>query len=111
AERRPQAAIKPPAARSEPPPACHAGCFWCCYMHVSATVPEVLLVADHVRRTWSPTDPAALLRRARNADGPPRGLNPPGPPDGPSALPVAGLRRHVLGARQAAPGLPRLELA
>jgi hypothetical protein len=36
----------------------------------------VLLIADHVRRTWSPTDQAALLERARAANQRTRGLDP-----------------------------------
>jgi hypothetical protein len=36
----------------------------------------VLLIADHVRRTWSPTDQAALLERARAANERTRGLDP-----------------------------------
>jgi hypothetical protein len=41
-------------------PSCARGCTWCCYLKVSATVPEVLLIAEHIRTTWTTRDTAAL---------------------------------------------------
>lgn len=44
-------------------PACSAGCSYCCHVHVDATVPEILAIADHLARTRSPDDIAALGQR------------------------------------------------
>lgn len=32
-------------------PACSAGCSFCCHVHVDATVPEILAIASHLRRS------------------------------------------------------------
>jgi Fe-S-cluster containining protein len=42
------------------PPACTAGCWSCCHVHVEATVPEILLAAGHLARSRSPEALAAL---------------------------------------------------
>lgn len=45
------------------PPACSAGCSFCCHVHVDATVPEILAVADHLARTRPPGALVALRER------------------------------------------------
>jgi Fe-S-cluster containining protein len=35
-------------------PACAAGCSYCCHVHAYATVPEIIAVAEHLRRTLDP---------------------------------------------------------
>lgn|GEM_PF-3507978 len=42
--------------------ACRAGCHYCCTMRVTASVAEVVALADHLRRTWSSQDLEALRR-------------------------------------------------
>jgi Fe-S-cluster containining protein len=43
--------------------ACRKGCFFCCFQPVEANLPEVLLLADHLRRTLSPQEMSALRER------------------------------------------------
>lgn len=43
--------------------ACRAGCSWCCSLFVSATAPEILLIADYLRATYSTAQLAALRER------------------------------------------------
>ena len=40
--------------------ACHAGCHWCCYFKVSATVPEIFVLARHLEATRTPDALASL---------------------------------------------------
>lgn len=61
-----------------PPPApiqCKAGCPWCCYIRLTASVPEVLAVLDYIRKTFSAGEVAALERKVANVDGYTRGLD------------------------------------
>lgn len=58
-------------ARPEAPrPACSAGCSYCCHVHVDATVPEILAIASHLRRSL--TSAALGSLRARLAARVPR---------------------------------------
>lgn len=43
--------------------ACRAGCSWCCSLFVSATAPEILLIADYLRATFSSTQLGELRER------------------------------------------------
>ena len=61
-----------------PPPApiqCKAGCPWCCYIRLTASVPEVLAVLDYIRETFTAAELARLKRKVANIDGYPRGLD------------------------------------
>ncbi len=61
-----------------PPPApiqCKAGCPWCCYIRLTASVPEVLAVLDTIRETFTDAEVAALERKVANIDGYTRGLD------------------------------------
>ena len=53
-----------------PEPACSAGCSYCCHVHVDVTVPELLAIAAHIDRTWTPEARASLRGRlaARASD-------------------------------------------
>ncbi len=54
-----------------PPPrpiACGPGCPFCCHIRLTVSPPEVLLVADHLRRTWPAERLAALRRKLANLD-------------------------------------------
>lgn len=44
-------------------PACSAGCSYCCHVHVDATEPEILAIAEHLARTFRPDAIAALRLR------------------------------------------------
>jgi uncharacterized protein len=44
-------------------PACQKGCWYCCTHLVTATVPEVMQVANHIRETWTAEQIAALRER------------------------------------------------
>jgi Fe-S-cluster containining protein len=44
-------------------PACSAGCSHCCHVHADATIPEVMAVARHLRRTLGPEAQRALVGR------------------------------------------------
>lgn len=46
-----------------PPRACGAGCAFCCSMRVSASVPEILALADFMRRTFGEDDLHAARER------------------------------------------------
>ena len=64
------------ANKRSPPPlpiACGPRCPYCCHIRVTASPPEVLLVADHLRRTWPAERLAALRRKLANLDGLTRG--------------------------------------
>jgi Fe-S-cluster containining protein len=43
--------------------ACRAGCAWCCSLFVSATAPEILLIADYLRASCSAAQLAELRER------------------------------------------------
>ncbi len=61
-----------------PPPTpimCKAGCPWCCYVRLTASVPEVLAVLNYIRETFSAVEVAALKRKVANVDGYTRGLD------------------------------------
>jgi Fe-S-cluster containining protein len=45
------------------PPACGAGCSYCCHVHAEATMPELLAIAAHLQATRSPTELAAMIER------------------------------------------------
>lgn len=51
------------AAYPRPKPACVSGCSHCCRNPISATVPEVLVVAQAVRDTMSADERAVLIER------------------------------------------------
>lgn len=44
-------------------PACSAGCSCCCHVHVDATVPEILAIASHLRRSLAPAALESLRAR------------------------------------------------
>lgn len=45
------------------PIACKAGCAHCCHQRVFATIPELLVIANHVRTTFAPEEREALKDR------------------------------------------------
>lgn len=54
------------AMKAAPPPvpaACKAGCAFCCSLQVGATPPEVLTMADHLRKTQTAAQIATILER------------------------------------------------
>ena len=54
-----------------PPPrpiACGPGCPYCCHIRLTASPPEILLVADHLQRTLPADRLAALGRKLANLD-------------------------------------------
>jgi Fe-S-cluster containining protein len=56
----------------EPATACREGCHWCCYLKVSVTVPEVLLLAQHLQQHTSRDALAQIVRRAAELAQDPR---------------------------------------
>jgi hypothetical protein len=65
------------ALAREPPPspvACRKGCSPCCVSKVVVVAPEVIRIAEHLRRTLDEGALAALLERVRAADERTRGL-------------------------------------
>jgi Fe-S-cluster containining protein len=46
-----------------PPSACAAGCAWCCYQRIGAAVPEIIHIAEFIRREFQPEEIAALEER------------------------------------------------
>ena len=64
-------ATEPPAS----PVACAKGCPACCVSKVAVVAPEVLRIAEHLRRSLSPEAFAALVERVRAADERTRGLS------------------------------------
>ena len=44
-------------------PACKMGCWYCCSHMVTATVPEIIHVANHIRANWTEEQIAALRAR------------------------------------------------
>ena len=54
-----------------PPPrpiACGPGCPFCCHVRLTASPPEILLVADHLRKTWPAAKLDALKKKLANLD-------------------------------------------
>ncbi len=66
-------------AEGQPPLACHKGCATCCTIRVTATAPEVLLVARYLRVATGPLKRAGidLPQRLADADRATRGLDEP----------------------------------
>jgi Fe-S-cluster containining protein len=58
--------------QSEATTACHEGCHWCCYLKVSVTVPEVLLLAQHLQQHVASDTLARIARRAAELAQDPR---------------------------------------
>ncbi len=56
------------AAKPRPKPACVSGCSHCCRNPISATVPEVLVVAQSVRDTMPDDERTALIERLKRPD-------------------------------------------
>ena len=57
--------------RIDPPPrpiACGPGCPYCCHIRLTASPPEILLIAEHIRTTWTAGRRAALRRKLVNLD-------------------------------------------
>jgi Fe-S-cluster containining protein len=54
--------------------ACRAGCAHCCHQQVGVSVPEVLAIYDHLRRTCARDDLEATVARIRDADDGTRGM-------------------------------------
>ncbi len=52
--------------------ACHEGCHWCCHLKVSATAPEVLALADYLKRSAAPDVLERAQRRAAELAQDPR---------------------------------------
>lgn len=66
------------AVAREPPPApvaCEKGCDACCVSKVVAVAPEMIRIADYLRRTLDPGAIEALAERVRAADERTRGLS------------------------------------
>ncbi|MDP6688686.1 MAG: YkgJ family cysteine cluster protein [Alphaproteobacteria bacterium] len=59
----------------EKPVACGAGCPFCCHIRLTASPPEILLVADHLRQTQTPAELEVSKRRVANMDYLTRGKN------------------------------------
>jgi hypothetical protein len=51
------------AESTAPPSACRRGCHFCCYLPVETTVPQVLVIADQLSRTRSPSELQDLRNR------------------------------------------------
>jgi Fe-S-cluster containining protein len=51
-----------------PPPACRAGCAWCCYKSIAVSPPEVQRIAAYLRTTLAPEDLAAVKERIAELD-------------------------------------------
>jgi uncharacterized protein len=58
------------------PLACRAGCAWCCYLQVSITAPEAVLVAEYLRQSLSAEALAAVTARVRTLDAVTHGMTP-----------------------------------
>jgi Fe-S-cluster containining protein len=66
------------ALAKEPPPApiaCAKGCPSCCVSKVAVVAPEVIRIAEHLRRSLDSEALAALTARVREADAKTRGLS------------------------------------
>ncbi len=54
-----------------PPPrpiACGPGCPYCCHIRLTASPPEILHIAEHLRRTWPAEKLDALRKKLANLD-------------------------------------------
>src|SRR5215216_2130081 len=58
-----------------PPPACRAGCAWCCYKSIAVSPPEVLRIAAYLRATLAPEDLAAVKERIAELDDQTRAMS------------------------------------
>ena len=47
-------------------PACQKGCAYCCHLHVEASAPEVLVIAEHIRTRWTDEDKEQLDKSIDN---------------------------------------------
>ena len=52
---------------------CTAGCEWCCYEKVLVYAPEVLRIADFVRKNFTDEQQASLFQRVKETDATTRG--------------------------------------
>lgn len=55
----------------DPPPrpiACGPGCPFCCHVRLTASPPEILFIADHIRTTWPADRVAAIKLKLANLD-------------------------------------------
>jgi Fe-S-cluster containining protein len=55
-------------ANPAPPSACREGCDWCCHLTVGTTAPEVIRIAEYLRRTLSPEEFLATRERVAASD-------------------------------------------
>ena len=54
-----------------PPPrpiACGPGCPFCCHVRLTASPPEILLIAEHINTTWPADRRAAMKQKLANLD-------------------------------------------
>ncbi len=61
-----------------PPPrpiACGPGCPYCCHVRLTASPPEILLIAAHIKSTWPADRQAAMMRKLANLDRLTHGLD------------------------------------
>ena len=58
------------------PLACRAGCAWCCYLQVSVTAPEAVLVAEYLRQSLSADELAVVTARVTTLEALTRGMTP-----------------------------------
>ena len=61
-----------------PPPrpiACGPGCPYCCHIRLTASPPEILLIAEHIKTTWPADRRAAIKRKLANLDRLTHGLD------------------------------------
>ena len=54
---------KAKAESTAPPSACRRGCHFCCHLPVETTVPQVLVIADHLSRNFGPLEMHELRER------------------------------------------------
>jgi uncharacterized protein len=54
------------------PVACKDGCHWCCYLRVATSVPEMVWLANHIRKSWPDEKLAALRDRLEQLAADPR---------------------------------------
>jgi hypothetical protein len=65
------------ALEEYPPPspiACKEGCSWCCHVKVTVCAPEVIRIADYLRRTLGPEELSKVHQRIIDADDKTRGM-------------------------------------
>jgi Fe-S-cluster containining protein len=51
------------AESTAPPSACRKGCHFCCHLPVETTVPQILVIADHLKRTLPSSEIQDLRKR------------------------------------------------